>query len=50
MSFKDLREFISLLEEKGDLRRIEASVSRDLEIKPDGVMPNNGRWWVRDEL
>ena len=32
MSFKDLREFISFLEEKGELRRIETTVSRDLEI------------------
>ena len=32
MAFKDLRQFISFLEEKGELRRIEAPVSRDLEI------------------
>ena len=32
MSFKDLREFISFLEEKGELRRVKTPVSRDLEI------------------
>ena len=32
MAFKDLREFISLLEERGELRRITVPVSRDLEI------------------
>ena len=32
MSFKDLREFISFLEEKGELRRVQASVSCELEI------------------
>jgi 4-hydroxy-3-polyprenylbenzoate decarboxylase len=32
MTFKDLREFISLLEERGELRRITVPVSRDLEI------------------
>ena len=32
MKFKDLREFIGFLEEKGELRRIKATVSRDLEI------------------
>ena len=32
MKFKDLREFISFLESKGELRRIKASVSRELEI------------------
>ena len=32
MRFKDLREFISFLESKGELRRIKASVSRELEI------------------
>ena len=44
MSFKDLREFISLLEEKGDLRRIEASVSRDLEMSEiaDRVVKSGG--------
>ena len=44
MAFKDLREFISLLEEKGDLRRIEASVSRDLEMSEiaDRVVKSGG--------
>ena len=32
MSFKDLREFISFLEDKGELRRVTTPVSRDLEI------------------
>ena len=44
MSFKDLREFVSFLEEKGDLRRIEASVSRDLEMSEiaDRVVKSGG--------
>ena len=32
MSFKDLREFIAFLEEKGDLARIKTQVSSELEI------------------
>ena len=32
MSFKNMREFISFLEEKGELRRIKTPVSRELEI------------------
>ena len=32
MRFKDLREFIAFLEQKGQLRRIDVPVSRDLEI------------------
>ena len=32
MAFKDIRQFIDFLEEKGELRRIGTSVSRDLEI------------------
>lgn len=32
MSVKSLREFIALLEKKGELKRIKAPVSRDLEI------------------
>jgi 4-hydroxy-3-polyprenylbenzoate decarboxylase len=32
MKFKDLREFIAFLEDKGELRRISTTVSRDLEI------------------
>ena len=32
MKFKDLREFIAFLEDRGELRRIRAPVSRDLEI------------------
>ena len=23
---------------------------RGFQTRPYGVMPNNGRWWVRDEL
>ena len=32
MSFTDLREFISFLEDKGELRRIKTAVSPELEI------------------
>ena len=32
MSFKDLREFISLLEQEGELKRITAEVDPNLEI------------------
>ena len=32
MKFKDLREFVSFLEERGELRRISAEVTWDLEI------------------
>ncbi len=32
MAFKDIREFISFLEDKGELRRITTPVSWDLEI------------------
>ena len=32
MKFKDLREFISFLEQKGEIRRIQTPVSCDLEI------------------
>ena len=32
MKFKDIREFIAFLEERGELRRVSATVSRDLEI------------------
>ena len=32
MNFTDIREFISFLEKKGELRRIRARVSLDLEI------------------
>ena len=32
MRFKDLREFVSLLEDRGELKRITAPVSPDLEI------------------
>ncbi|MCL0028901.1 menaquinone biosynthesis decarboxylase [Dehalococcoidia bacterium] len=32
MKFKDIREFIEFLEERGELRRITAMVSQDLEI------------------
>ena len=36
MNFKDLREFISFLEEKGELRRITTPVSSELEITEIG--------------
>src|SRR3972149_601348 len=32
MAFKDMREFLELLEKQGELVRIKAPVSRDLEI------------------
>ena len=32
MKFKDLREYISFLEQKGELRRISAPVDCELEI------------------
>ena len=32
MKFKDLREFIAFLEDRGQLRRISTAVSRELEI------------------
>ncbi len=32
MAFKDLREFVALLEKEGELVRVKAPVSRDLEI------------------
>ena len=32
MSFKDLREFVSFLEERGELKRVTAPVSSELEI------------------
>ena len=32
MAFADLREFVAHLEKRGQLRRITAPVSRDLEI------------------
>ena len=32
MKFRNLREFIDFLEERGELRRVSATVSRDLEI------------------
>ncbi len=44
MRFKDLREFISFLEEKGDLRRITSPVSHELEITEiaDRVIKSGG--------
>ena len=44
MAFKDLREFITFLEKKGDLRRITQQVSRDLEITEitDRVVKSDG--------
>jgi 4-hydroxy-3-polyprenylbenzoate decarboxylase len=44
MKFKDLREFLSFLEFKGELRRITAPVSRDLEITEiaDRVIASGG--------
>ena len=32
MSFKDLREFVSFLEQRGELKRVTAPVSSELEI------------------
>ncbi len=32
MAFRDLREYIALLEKRGELKRVHAEVSRDLEI------------------
>jgi len=44
MSFKDLREFISLLEQEGELKRITAEVDPDLEITEiaDRCLRNGG--------
>jgi 4-hydroxy-3-polyprenylbenzoate decarboxylase len=44
MKYKDLREFLSFLESKGELRRISAPVSRDLEITEivDRVIASGG--------
>jgi len=44
MKFKDLREFIIFLEQKGELRRISAPVSWDLEIAEiaDRMVKRNG--------
>ena len=44
MAFKDLREYIALLEEKKDLRRITVPVSSDLEISQiaERVVKSNG--------
>ena len=44
MGFKDLREFIHFLEEKGDLRRISSPVSHELEITEiaDRVIKSGG--------
>ena len=44
MRFKDLREFIRFLEEKGDLRRIVSPVSHELEITEiaDRVIKSGG--------
>ena len=44
MNFKDLREFISFLEEKGELKRIKAPVSCELEIAEvcDRVVKSGG--------
>lgn len=44
MAFKDLREFIEVLEKKGLLKRIKTQVSAELEITEilDRVVKNNG--------
>ena len=44
MAFKDLREFITFLEDKGDLRRITTCVSHELEITEitDRVIKSGG--------
>ena len=40
MAFRDLREFVALLERKGELRRIKAPVSCELEItEMEAVIP-----------
>ncbi len=45
MAFKDLREFIEVLEKKGLLKRIKTQVSAELEITGilDRVVKNNGQ-------
>ena len=42
---RDLRSFIQLLEERGQLRRIQAPVDPDLELAAiaDRVLANGGR-------
>ncbi|MEC7685445.1 MAG: 3-octaprenyl-4-hydroxybenzoate decarboxylase, partial [Pseudomonadota bacterium] len=44
MSFKDLREFISLLEQEGELKRITAAIDPNLEITEiaDRCLRNGG--------
>ena len=44
MSFRDVREFVSFLEDRGDLHRIRAPVSRDLEMTEiaDRVVKSGG--------
>ena len=44
MKFKDIREFIDFLEERGELVRIKTPVSRDLEITEinDRVVKSGG--------
>ena len=44
MSFKDLREFISLLEQEGELKRITSEVDPNLEITEiaDRCLRNGG--------
>ena len=44
MKFKDLREFIRFLEEKGELRRITTPVTQELEITEitDRVIKSGG--------
>ncbi|MEC8909893.1 MAG: menaquinone biosynthesis decarboxylase, partial [Chloroflexota bacterium] len=44
MNFKDLREFIVFLEDKGDLRRITTPVNHELEITEitDRVIKSGG--------
>ncbi len=44
MAFKDLRDFVAFLEEKGDLRRIGAPVDPELEMTEitDRVIKSGG--------
>ena len=42
-SRRDLRGFIQLLEQRGQLRRITAAVDPDLELAPIGCSASAGR-------
>ena len=53
MKFRDLREFILFLEDRGDLRRIKAPVGKrldlSLEIEPYQCLPATQDWQRRSE-